>query len=185
MSTDAEPHTTEVVVGQVGPAFGLSGEVFVKPLTDVPERRFPRGARVIAHAPDGSRRDLTVAGSRDHSGRLVVHFEGFDTRESAATLTRSTVWAVVDINEETDEVDEYFDHQLAGLLARDPEGQPVGAISRVDHLPAGDYLVVTRAGFDDAWVPFRKEFVPLVDVTGGYVVIAAPPGLLTEIDDAD
>ena len=33
-----------VVVGRIGPAHGLKGEVFVEPRTDEPERRFAAGA---------------------------------------------------------------------------------------------------------------------------------------------
>ncbi len=35
-----------VVVGRIGPAHGLKGEVFVEPRTDEPERRFATGARL-------------------------------------------------------------------------------------------------------------------------------------------
>ena len=37
-----------VVVGRIGPAHGLKGEVFVEPRTDEPERRFATGQRLQA-----------------------------------------------------------------------------------------------------------------------------------------
>ena len=42
-----------VVVGRIGPAHGLRGEVFVEPRTDEPERRFAagRGAADRRRAP--------------------------------------------------------------------------------------------------------------------------------------
>ena len=46
------------MVGRIGPAHGLRGEVFVEPRTDEPERRFAPGA-VLRDRPDGA---LTVAG---------------------------------------------------------------------------------------------------------------------------
>ena len=36
-----------VVVGRIGPAHGLRGEVFVEPRTDEPERRFARGETLL------------------------------------------------------------------------------------------------------------------------------------------
>ena len=45
-----------VVVGRIGRAHGLKGEVFVEPRTDEPERRFTTGARL-----DTSAGSLTVA----------------------------------------------------------------------------------------------------------------------------
>ena len=37
-----------VVVGRIGPAHGLKGEVFVEPRTDEPERRFADGCHAGA-----------------------------------------------------------------------------------------------------------------------------------------
>ena len=67
-----------VVVGRIGPAHGLRGEVFVEPRTDEPERRFAPGA--VLQTAGGT---LSVAASRTHSGRLVVRFAELADRNAA------------------------------------------------------------------------------------------------------
>lgn len=56
-----ESATVEVVVGRVGRAHGLRGDVVVEVRTDEPDARFGVGATVQI---EGSRRDLTVVRSR-------------------------------------------------------------------------------------------------------------------------
>jgi 16S rRNA processing protein RimM len=43
-----------------------------------------------------------------------------------------------------------------------------------------DLLVVRRPGKGDAYVPFVKVLVPVVDVAGGRLVVDPPPGLLDD-----
>ena len=45
--------STEVVVGRVGKAHGIKGEVSVELRTDEPERRFADGVVLVTRAPDG------------------------------------------------------------------------------------------------------------------------------------
>ena len=56
-----ESATVEVVVGRVGRAHGLRGDVVVEVRTDEPDARFGVGATVQI---EGSRSDLTVVRSR-------------------------------------------------------------------------------------------------------------------------
>ncbi|MGH3666166.1 MAG: ribosome maturation factor RimM, partial [Egibacteraceae bacterium] len=71
----AEPRA---VVGMVGKAHGLAGEVDVRPDPDIGED-FPAG-RAYGSSRGG---ELVVAASRLHSGRRLVRFEGVDDRDAA------------------------------------------------------------------------------------------------------
>src|SRR5580765_2120673 len=77
-----------VVVGRVGRPQGIKGEVTVEVRTDDPEARFAPRSTLLT--PTGT---LTVAQSRDHSGKLVVLFEGVADR-NAAELLRGTILSV-------------------------------------------------------------------------------------------
>lgn len=61
----------DVLVGTIGRAHGLRGEVSVHVRTDEPERRFANGARVRVNGVDAA-----VAASRWHAGSLLVTFAG-------------------------------------------------------------------------------------------------------------
>ena len=184
----------ELVVGKIGRAHGLSGEVGVEVRTDRPDLRFARGA-VIATRP-AARGPLTVESTRWHSGRLLVRFDGCGDRTAAEALRG--IELVVDVAEpssadpiasaeisadESDESDEsdddaYYDHELVGLRAIDPDGAELGTVREVQHPPAHDLLVLKRAGAPDALVPFVAAIVPEVDLRAGTVTIVDPGGLL-------
>src|SRR5690349_19577874 len=128
-----------VVVGRIGRPQGIKGEVTVEVRTDAPEERFAPGS-VLLH--DGG--TLTVEQSRDHSGKLVVLFEGVADR-NAAELLRGTVLQVDarGLPPLADD-DEYYDSQLVGLEVEQPDGTRLGTVADVLHLPHGDVLAVTR-----------------------------------------
>ncbi len=170
--------TTHVLVGRIGKAHGLRGEVTIAPTTDSPEQRFAPGSQLSS--PTAGR--LTVRQARWQSGTLVVAFDQTSDRSAAEALRGAELWAEIDAGETDD--GEFHDIALIGVAAVDPSGAPLGRIVRVLHLPAQDVLVLdTPAG--ERLVPFVAELVPEVDLAGGRVVIDPIPGLLDEVPDAD
>ncbi len=181
MSTDASGAPQRVVVGRIGPAHGVNGNVFVQPLTDVPEVRF--ADEQVLHAGPPVSADLTVAQSKDHSGRLVVRFHGIADRNAAESLRGAELEADIDPAERPADSEEYFDRQLIGLRVVDTTGNELGSVTDVVHLPAQDLLAVLLTSGGERLVPFVKEIVPGVDLADGTVVVDAPTGLLSDIDD--
>jgi 16S rRNA processing protein RimM len=164
-----------VVVGRIGPAHGLRGEVFVEPRTDEPGRRFAAGARL--HAAAGP---LTVASSRVHSGRLVVRFEEIPDRNSAEASRGIELSVAIDPEERPEDPDEFYDHQLVGLRVETTDGVVVGELDRIEHNAAQDLLVI-RTAEREVLFPFVTALVPEVDVPGGRIVIDDRPGLLEDL----
>ncbi len=76
------------MVGRIGRAHGLRGEVAVEPRTDEPARRFADGAVLATHGR-AHWPSLTVVGTRTHQGRLLVRFEEIADR-TAAESARGT-----------------------------------------------------------------------------------------------
>jgi 16S rRNA processing protein RimM len=171
-----------LVVARVGRAHGIRGEVTVEVRTDVPERRFLPGTRLFVD-PDrpaaGVPASLVLTRARDHSGVLLLSFEGVSDRDAAEALRGARLEAEID-DEAEDEPDAWFDHQLVGLPAFDPSGRLLGEIVAVEHPGAQDRLVVRRADGVTRLVPFVAALVPTVDPAGGRVVIDAPPGLIED-----
>jgi 16S rRNA processing protein RimM len=168
-----------LVVGRIGRAHGIKGEVSVEVRTDEPEARMAPGA-VLVTDPEAAG-PLTVTSRRVHSGRLLVVFEGVADRSAAEALSGTLLLAEVDPDAVPEDEDEWYDHQLVGLEVVLADGTRVGEVREVLHLPGHDLLAVDRAGGDQLLVPFVAEIVPVVDLQGNRVVVAPPPGL---IDDA-
>ncbi|HEU5158338.1 MAG TPA: ribosome maturation factor RimM [Streptosporangiaceae bacterium] len=172
----------ELVVGRIGRPHGVRGEVTVEVRTDDPDDRFAVG-RALATDPAESG-PLTIEEVRRHSGRLLVRFEGIGDRDAAERLRG--VLLVIDSGDlpPSDDADEFYDHELVGLVAVTVDGAKIGVVTEVRHL-GQDLLVIDRTagapgggGDDEVMVPFVAALVPEVDVAAGRVVVDPPPGLL-------
>jgi len=167
-----------VVVGRVGRAHGIRGQVTVDVRTDEPEARLAPGA-VLLTDPEAAG-PLLVSAGQVHSGRLLLTFEGVADRTAAEALRGTLLLAEVDPDVRPDDDEEWYDHQLVGLDVVRPDGTAVGEVREVLHLPGHDLLAVDRPDGSEALVPFVTEFVPEVDLAANRIVVTPPPGLLDE-----
>jgi len=181
--------TTEVVVGRVGKAHGVRGEVSVELRTDEPLRRFADGAVLAARTPRGAPPGpgrpaaLTVRRTRWHQDRLLVTFEEIPDRSAAEALRGLSLLVAVDTAESPEDPEEFYDHQLVGLAVATTDGDPVGEVSEVLHSAGQDLLAVRTTDGREALVPFVSALVPVVDLAAGRVEVADRPGLLSPLDD--
>ncbi|MDX6212924.1 MAG: rRNA processing protein RimM [Frankiales bacterium] len=166
----------QVVIGRIGKAHGIRGEVTVEVRTDDPDGRFAPEAVLTTDRPE--RPTLVIEKSRPHHGRMLVLFEGVPDR-NAAELLRGTLLSVdAGADPDLDDPDEFYDHQLVGLTVVTVDGEVLGEVSDVVHLPASVLLSVARPEARELLVPFVASIVPEVDLPGGRVVVDLPPGLL-------
>jgi 16S rRNA processing protein RimM len=161
----------QVVIGRIGRAHGIRGELNVDIRTDEPERRFAPGSSVVCGT-----RTLTVATARHHGGRLVVAFKEIPDRTAAEALHGTVLEAEVDPLDVPADPDEFYDHQLVGLEARTGD-RVVGTVTGIVHSPHQDTLTIDVEG-REVFIPFVTEIVPVVDVPGGFVTINEVAGLL-------
>ena len=156
---------TELLVGWIGKAHGLKGEVVVTLTTNRAERVDP-GAQLTG--ADGA--ELVVASSRPHQDKFIVRFEGITDRNGAEALRGAELSAAP-----IDDDDELWVHDLIGCVVTDQDGVERGKVETVQENPASDLLVL-----DDGML------VPVVFVTscepGVSIDIDAPAGLF-ELDD--
>ncbi len=162
-----------VVVGRIGRAHGIRGEVAIDVRTDEPDRRFAPKSILVA-----GDRTLTVSKMRWHSGRLLVAFSEVADRTAAELLRGTVLEADVDPDELPADEGEFYDRQLIGLEVRNAADAVIGTITAVAHHGEQDTLVLRLGSGDEILVPFVSEIVPIVDLAGGYVVVTDVPGLL-------
>ncbi|MDQ1584604.1 MAG: rRNA processing protein RimM [Microbacteriaceae bacterium] len=177
---------TQLRVGRLTKAHGLKGAIKLELYTDTPEQRFTPGAVFTLQVPTGSKwhgKTIELAELRWYNGHPVGFFKGVDDRSEAETLIKAILWVNQDPAELPEEEDAWYDHQLVGLKAL-RDGELVGLVARVDHLPAQDLLAIAT-GHGEVLVPFVKAIVPAVDIQAGTVTLTPPPGLLEELPDED
>jgi len=168
----------QLVVGRIGRAHGIKGEVSVEVRTDEPELRLAPGA--VLDTDPASAGPLTIATGRVHSGRLMLRFEGVHDRNGAEALRNTLLIAEVDPEERPEDPEEFYDHQLIDLDVVTRDGRMIGRISEITHLPYQDMLVVARPEGGEVLIPFVSEIVPEIDLEEQRAVIDPPPGLLDD-----
>ena len=158
-----------LVVGRIGRAHGIHGEVTVEVRTDRPDQRFAVGSTLITD-PE-TRGPLTISRSHDHSGTLLLGFKEVTDRNHAEELRNTLLLADIDTTESNNSPDTFHITQIVGCSAVDGAGNLVGTIVDVLALPAHDTLVIDRNG-DEMLVPFVKAHVPQIDLGERKITIA-------------
>jgi 16S rRNA processing protein RimM len=188
----AKPRTSvnagrmQLRVGRLLKAHGLKGAIKLELYTDEPERRFVPGAVFTLQVPTSSPwhgKTVEITELRWYNTHPVGFFKDVSDRTTAESLVKAILWIDHDTSELPEEEDAWYDHQLVGLdVVRD--GERIGSVVRLEHLPAQDLLVV-RQGEREVLVPFVKEIVPAVDIAARTVTVTPPAGLFEEIVDDD
>jgi 16S rRNA processing protein RimM len=148
-----------ILVGVIGRAHGVKGEVKVVPETDDP-RRFAGFKGAIAKDRSGLRELAFTSVRIQTTGKgltPIVQIEGVSSREEAEALRGLGLFvppSALPLKE-----DEYFLHDLIGLDVVDEKGHVLGRVEDVLDLPAASTLLVSRGEGGDVLIPLVEEFV--------------------------
>ena len=170
-----------ILVGVIGAAQGLRGEVRVKPFTEDPMALGDYGA---LFAGDGRR--FEILDHRLAKTVLVVRFRGINDRTAAEAL--KGVELFIDRSSLPDdelEEDEYFHADLEGLEAWDAEGGFWGVVSGVLDFGGGDLLELRGEGRKPVVIPFTLAAVPKVDLAAGRILVDPLAAGLIDTGGAD
>jgi 16S rRNA processing protein RimM len=159
----------------------VHGEIRIEPLTDFPER-FEGLESVYVDLPTGGRW-WTIDGVRPgKDGVILLHFEGIETPEAVDLLRGGKLLLprseAVPLPE-----DVYYIDDLKGLRADDEAGTMLGKVREV-YAFAQNILEIRTTDGQDVMVPLVREWVPVVDIAGGRVVIANWTALAPEAAEA-
>ena len=163
---------SELPVGRIAGVFGVTGELKCDP-SSAGRSLFAAGETLSLRLADGSSADMRLDAVREHKGRLLIRFPGVNSANDAQRYVGGTFHAGRDRIQL--EPGEYLDVDLCGCELFDPSGKLLGRVSRVEHYPSSDMLVV-----GGSLVPLIGEFITSVDVASKRIVAYLPIGLLDE-----
>lgn len=171
-----------VLMGTIGAAQGLRGEVRVNSHTDDPLAIGEYGNLV---AEDG--RIFEILDIREHKNVVVVRFRGINDRTAAESLNGLNLY--VDRSslpdDELDE-EEYFYADLEGLEAVDADGGTWGVVSGIFDFGAGDILELKARGKRPVLIPFTEASVLEIDFEGRTMLIdPLAAGLVEDGEDPE
>jgi len=157
-----------ICVGAIAGAFGVRGEVRLKSFCAQP-------GDIAGYGPltsEDGKRSFAVTLTRPVTGGLGARLSGITTREAAAALRGTTLWAPRAALPSLPD-DEFYHADLIGLEVVDTGGQVLGRVRAIFDHGAGDILEIV--GRDQILLPFTRQVVPTVDLAAGRIV-ADPPG---------
>ena len=161
-----------VLLGEIGAAQGLKGEVRLRSYTQDPAAIARYGALDDEHGGK-----IEIESLRVTPKALIARIKGVTTRNAAEALNGTKLYVARSRLPKRDE-EEWFHSDLIGLSAVDDQGEPVGTVVAVQNFGAGDLIEVKPAkGGPTVLVPFTREAFPEVDVEGGRLTLVPPEGL--------
>jgi 16S rRNA processing protein RimM len=159
-----------ILVGTLGGAFGVLGEVRLKsfcadpaaisdyaPLTTVDATVFPQ---------------LVLTGQV--KGGFTARIVGIDSKEDADNLRNVSLYAERDMLPSLPD-DEYYYTDLVGLTVIDTGNATLGTVKAVENHGAGEVLEIQVEGQSETMLlPFTHEIVPTVDLAAGRIIVDPP-----------
>jgi len=130
-SKSSNRRPSHLLVGRVGRAVGLKGEVEVQVTSDAPER-FASGNKVVLSETS---RSLTVETVRRQGERTIVKFAEIADRDASESLKGAELFIPL-TEARALEDDEYWDHDLIGCLVVSLDGQEIGTVTDVLQQPS-------------------------------------------------
>ena len=169
-----------IALGVIRKAHGVRGEASVEPWTDTMDR-FAGLDRVTLVSPDEKQtRDARIEAAREHSGRVLVKFEGIDTPEDLRDLQNWTI-EIPQSQARALEEGEYFLHDLVGMRVVDANGHERGVVADAFEGGGGVLLTVKPTSGKSFDIPFAAEICTSVDLATKTLTVTLPEG----IEDVD
>ena len=160
------PDDRLVRVGSISGPYGTGGEARIISYCERP-------AAIAEYSPlvsAGGRRTFQLEITRNSGKALIARLDGVETREQAAALTGTELFARR-VSFPAPEEDEYYHADLIGLDVRDGDGQQMGSVVDVLNHGAGDLIEVSTVGGDSLLVPFTRQAVPEVRIRNGIIIV--------------
>lgn len=172
--TNTSPDKNRVLLGQIGAAHGIRGDVKLRTYTEDPEA-------IATYGPlsdKSGHRTFEIKIVRITRQGVIAHIIGVDDRTSVEQLNGTELYVARNKLPNTDTA-EFYHVDLIGLRASTTEGMFVGTVTAVHNFGAGDILEIVPASRADGQpasllLPFTNAAVPHVDLDAGTLTIDPP-----------
>ncbi len=162
----SKPTDRVVVLGKVAGTFGVQGWVKINSFTDPPDNILEYEELLIGGS--GGWTQVELEAGRVTGKGVLGKIKGIETPEEARTRVGAElgVWRS---HMPPPAPGEYYWSDLEGLEAESVSGERLGKVDHFRSTPAGTLIVIR--GEREIWVPFVKDRIAKVDLTGGRIVL--------------
>ncbi len=171
-----QPLRPILLIGKIGRAHGLRGDVKIQPLTSDSERFRLLKSCLLLSADEKTSREIAIDGVKLLPDMVLLKLRGVDSREQAEPLNGSYL-AVA--REQAVELppDTWFICDLIGCAVYDQNEGCLGEVADLLQSTAQDVYVVRQSGQPDLLFPALKTILKKVDIAGRRIDILLPEGL--------
>ncbi|KKB08314.1 ribosome maturation factor RimM [Devosia chinhatensis] len=164
--------TNLILLGTIGAAHGIKGEVRIASHTQDPEAIASYGPLLTSRAGF----TVTIEAARLSKTVLIARIKGIADRNAAEALNGTALYIERDRLPQTEDEDDFYHTDLIGLDARVEEtGVSIGAVIALHNYGAGDLIEIQDPRSGDTFLyPFTKAVVPHIRIAEGYLTIAPP-----------
>jgi len=166
-----------VSVGRLGKTRGLTGEIYVTPSTDFPDR-FLSLKEIYVSDRNGWDRML-ISSTRMIGARPVLKFRDVDTPEDAARLTNRELAVTDDQLVELPDGTYYVFDLVGCAVCEATSGRMLGEVIDVRQYPANDVYVIRTGSGKEVLFPAVRPYIKRVDI-GERKIMVEPGDLFDE-----
>lgn len=163
-----------IEAGVIVRAHGLRGEVIADIFGDLAEL-FEQGLELRLTDGKGAESRATVRRARRHQNRFILELDGVDTCDRAEDLRSRVMWIARDRVGPLDSK-RWFVQDILGVEVFTDEGERLGRLTEVMHMPANDVYVVRGDGHE-ILLPAIQDVIKDVDVAAGRMLVHLIEGL--------
>ena len=153
-----------IVIGRIGAAHGIRGELRIIPLTDFPER-FATLREVM-----GGDELLHIESVKPQGKNFLMRFREYAVREDAQKLTGRLLTVARAEAAPLDE-GEYYVFDIVGLTVYDEEDNELGTVENVLRTGSNDVYAVRSEDGHEILIPALRKVVRTIDVPNGRMTV--------------
>ena len=156
-----------IIIGRVGAAHGIHGDLRVIPLTDFPER-----FAVLREVMVGDEL-LHIESVKPQGKNFLMRFREYAVREDAQKLT-GRLLTVARAEAAPLDAGEYYVFDIVGLTVCDEEDNELGTVEDVLRTGSNDVYAVRSEDGREILIPALRKVVRAIDVAGGRMTVRLP-----------
>ena len=160
------PNTSNerIVIGRVGAAHGIRGELRIIPLTDFPERFAALREVMVGDEL------LHIESAKPQGKNFLMRFREYTVREDAQKLTGRLLTVARAEAAPLDE-GEYYVFDIVGLTVYDEEDNELGTVENVLRTGSNDVYAVRSEDGREILIPALRKVVRTIDVPNGRMTV--------------
>ncbi|MBC8130851.1 MAG: ribosome maturation factor RimM [Rhizobiaceae bacterium] len=169
-----------ILLGVVGGAHGIRGEVRIRSFTEEP-------TDIKAYGPlfDAKGNRYTIKSARVQKTVVVVTIAEVTDRNHAERLNGTELFVDRSMLPQDDE-DEFYQADMVGMAVETAAGEPVGTVFAFHDFGAGEVVEIKPARGPTVMIPFSEAAIPDIDMERRVMVVEPlAAGLLDAPEDID